>query len=514
MEQAVIVLTADESMMSEFRDFLYNGYAACFPTHLLTESAFKAFCPPVECYPDGRAKLAPLPLRLLESILRRSGFRQGEYATIHPKYLDSFIGPKTRVVGVSTIDPQGLGSITKTLCSLHGGVPYSKELFTNMLRRIKLLKERHSFKVIAGGPGAWQLASEGLLDELGIDHLVIGEAENVVPRLFAEIASGGATRLPRLVTGEAPEAKDIPSIVGATTNGLIEVSRGCGRGCAYCTSAISGAMRCIPIETVKESVEVNVRGEVADIALQSDDALLYGSNSRKFVPDQDSVLTLLNELCSIRGVKTVSFLHFTFASILASPGIVRKVTDFLKNRGRGRFEVQMGIETGSPRLVRRHMCGKTLPFSPEEWPEVVVKAAHILRENGWFCHATLMLGLPGETVDDVVETTELVRRLRGSPMVITPLFFSPSECTSLRACESFSREDMSTEHHLLLHEIGKHNEKMASFNREAGFINSYLLHSRSHEQHSASNNQTRANRPISDNISRVKGSAFAYERKT
>jgi len=463
MKQARIVLTADEGMMSDFGNRLYYGYAACLPTRSFTKSRFRTlFCPPVKCHSDGRAKLAPLSLRLVESILHRCGFNENEYAILHPKYLGRFVGPKTRIVGVSAIDPRGLGPVSTTVCSPSSGIPYSRVLFANLLNRIKALKEKYSFKVVVGGPGAWQLADEKILDEYGIDYLVMGEAEKVIPELFTRLVCDDNSDPLRIITGKTSRAAEIPPILHGSTNGLIEASRGCGRGCAWCSSSVAGPMRFIPMDTIKKSAEVNVRSKNADVLLQSDDILLYGSKSRKFVPDLDAVLTLLNELYSINGIGNVSFLHFSFASIVASPYIIPKITHLLKDHGCTRFEVQIGIETGSPRLIGKHMPGKALPFRPDEWPKIVKEAARILRENRWLCYATLILGLPEESSEDVAKTIKLVKELRDYPLVIMPLFFVPVTITQFRECKRFSYKKILKEHTLLFYEVWKHNEGIAS----------------------------------------------------
>jgi len=478
MKQATIVLTADESMMSDFGKRLYYGYAACFPTDFFTKSKFKTFCPPVKRHSDGRVKLAPLSLRMVESILHQCGFDENEYATVHPTYLGRFVGPKTKIVGLSAIDPRGLGPISKTICSLSGGIPYSRVSFANLLNRIKALKEKYSFNVVVGGPGAWQLADEKILDEYGIDHLVMGEAENVIPELFTKLVYNNDVYPLRIITGKTPRAEEIPPILHGTTNGLIEASRGCGRGCAWCSSSVAGAMRCIPMDVIKKSAEVNIRSKMADILLQSDDILLYGSKSRKFIPDLDAVLGLLNELYSIDGIRGVSFLHFSFASIVASPNIIPKITKFLKSHGCKRFEVQIGIETGGPRLIKKYMRGKALPFSPDEWPKIVKEAARTLKQNKWFFYATLILGLPGESAEDVTETIKLVRELRNYPIVIMPLLFVPVTTTQLGEYKCFSYENMLKEHTLLLHEVWKQNESLASRDREHEFVikSFFVLH--------------------------------------
>ena len=62
---------------------------------------------------------------------------------------------------------------------------------------------------------------------------------------------------------------------------------------------------------------------------------------------------------------------------------------------------QTGIETGSPRLIAKHMRGKPAPAAPDEWPEIVVQALGLLHDQNWVIAGTLVTGLPGETEDDV-----------------------------------------------------------------------------------------------------------------
>ncbi|MCS7114481.1 MAG: radical SAM protein [Nitrososphaerota archaeon] len=477
-QQPAIVLTADESLMSNFKHRIYYGFAPCFPTNILVESELNKFCPPVRCHPDGRAKIAPLSLRAVESVLHKSGFKQGEYAIVHPKYLNRFVGPKTRIVGVSTIDPKGVGPITKTLRSLYGGESYTMKFFNSTMEAIKTLKKKHHVKVVVGGPGAWQLSSETTLDSYGIDYLVMGEAENIIPQLFMELVDGRTNRFPRIITGKPAMVEDIPPIIGATTNGLVEVSRGCGRGCTWCFSSTAGGMRCLPVETIKKSAETNATNGVFDITLQSDDALLYGSKPKRFVPDSDAVLTLLKELYSTEGVRSVSFLHFSAASIVADPDIIPRITAFMKShdkRTRKHFEVQIGIETGSPHMIEKYMRGKALPFKPNEWPTIVKKASQILKENGWFCYATLILGLPEEKAEDITQTIDLIKNLRNSRMAFIPLFFVPVATLKLKESSDFFHENIMQKYGLLFHELRKHNEKIASRYRRHKHILDFFL---------------------------------------
>lgn len=87
--------------------------------------------------------------------------------------------------------------------------------------------------------------------------------------------------------------------------------------------------------------------------------------------------------------------------------------------------IEMGIETGSPRLLRLLMAGKALPYKPEQYPDVVEEAIGILNDNYWVVVGTMILNLPGETDDDVVKSLELLDRLKKLRVLTFPLPFIP-----------------------------------------------------------------------------------------
>lgn len=62
-------------------------------------------------------------MRKIEASLLGSGFEEDEVAVVHPDYLDDFVGPRTRVVGVAAMDPLGLGPVSHSLGSIVGGQP-------------------------------------------------------------------------------------------------------------------------------------------------------------------------------------------------------------------------------------------------------------------------------------------------------------------------------------------------------------------------------------------------------
>ena len=93
------------------------------------------------------------------------------------------------------------------------------------------------------------------------------------------------------------------------------------------------------------------------------------------------------------------------------------------------MSAETGIESGSPRIIEKYMKGKPLPFTPKEWPEIVIQSMGILNDNDWLPLASFLLDMPGETEDDTLKTIELVDELRHYNVFLIPVLFVPlGEC--------------------------------------------------------------------------------------
>ena len=100
-----VVLTADRSLMTNYRgNFLY-GFIACGPYEVLPEWVFdKVFCPSVETDPiTGEVKVAQVGLRRIESSLIQGGYKKEDVFMAHPEMLQKSIGPDTKVVGINVM---------------------------------------------------------------------------------------------------------------------------------------------------------------------------------------------------------------------------------------------------------------------------------------------------------------------------------------------------------------------------------------------------------------------------
>lgn len=452
-----VVLTSDKTLLTTYGNNLYMGLAASLPTNVCPDILyFSLLCPPVDVSLDGSVALATPSLRTVEAILVSSGVvPRKSLKVVHPDYLEEHVGRNTKIVGVSAMDPLGLGPSTTTWSTIFSGIPHTRAEFLRlMLRRVKQLKEKYGFKVVLGGSGSWQVSLAGLIDKLGIDHIVRGEGERTIPTLFGDLLKG-KTPSERVIDGPNARPEEIPPILGPSIFGLVEISRGCGRGCRFCVPATSGKMRMLPLEEkIIPDIKVHVESGIKAITLQSDDALRYGSNG--FLIDEDALINLYKSAFEA-GAKEVYITHSTLAPIAYQPEIIEKLTKLLRKHGHRYYGCQPGIETGSSRLIGKLMVGKPKPYSADEWPEIVKTAMRIMTENRWVTVSTLMLGLPGEEEEDVEETIDLIRDLRPYPSLFVPLFFVPMEQCTLKRAKAFIANYMSKKQWELLLACWKHN---------------------------------------------------------
>ncbi|MGZ4926335.1 MAG: B12-binding domain-containing radical SAM protein [Halobacteriota archaeon] len=417
----LIVLTADETMMSRYRGGMFVGFATCMPQGILPDwFFFHVWAPPVP-RTNLRALYSDFGLRIIEASLAKE-FGEADVAVVHPHDLEKVVGSRTEIIAISGHDFLGINPPTSQFADLvDRGPPYNRIKFFELMQK-PLMREK---VVVAGGKAAWQLADEATMDKLNINYVHLGEGEITIPQMFRSILAG--EHLPRIVTGASPRLEEIPNIIGATIHGLVEVGRGCGRGCAFCTPDM---LRIIskPIDHIEKDVEMNARAGQSSILLHSEDVLRYGAAG--MLPDKERVLKLFTRVVSVEGVDDIGMSHIALASAYHDPGLISALAELCSSAlEQDWIGVQTGLETGSERLLARYMKHKALPSSIEKWHEIVTQAFGILDDNDWVCAATIINGLPGETTDDVIKSIELVEELKS---IATKSLIIPMNFVSMR----------------------------------------------------------------------------------
>ncbi|MGB9728567.1 MAG: B12-binding domain-containing radical SAM protein [Thermoprotei archaeon] len=449
-----VILTTDRSMMSnhhgkEFLGFMTTGPALGMPEALWMWIA----APKIKVDKIGRPLEAPYGMRKIEAVLIDNGINA---AIIDPDYLKYYLND-AKVLMLSHHDYFALGPPSSEWWFITGKEPVNAKSFKKLIEKpeIKQAKKR-GLKIIAGGPAAWQwLFRTDSWKEYGIDTVFDGEGEKIIPNLVLKALNN--EELPAYVyvgPEDSPEIEEIPVIKAPSVNGLVEIMRGCPRHCSFCSVTLRN-LRMIPLETIEKEIMINVSHGIKGGILHSEDVLLYGAHG--IIPREEPLIKL--HTMAIRYYRGLAWSHIALATLLSAQRngrIIDKIMDIIiNNTGQKFIGVETGIETGSPRLASKIMPAKAAPFKVDIWPDLVVEAFSIMHEHNILPAATLILGLPGETPDDVIKTAELIERLKPYQSLIVPMFFVPMGI--LKDKDWFRKVHLSTEHIEVLKLTLKHS---------------------------------------------------------
>ena len=448
-QMADVLLTADRTLMSNYHHNEFLGFGTCAPPNFIPEWLYSyLFFPPIEST-NGHPWTAPYGLRKTEAQLIKEGFKVD---TVSPKHIGKYL-KDAKVLGIHTMDPFGLGPASTTLASIFKKEPYLAKHFHRLLKDPAIQKaKQNGLKVVVGGPGAWQFRyREQAIKDLDIDCVVEGEAENVIGKLFRAAIEG--QELPRhyeVSVAEVPSLEEIPDIIQPSVNGLIELGRGCCRGCQFCNVTLR-PLRWYPIEKIERELNVNLgSGKVKGACLHAEDVMLYGSTNT--IPN-DEKLVKLHELVTKR-CESISWSHCSLAAVASAPKLFHQLSELILQK-QSWWGAEIGIETGSPEIAKKIMPWKAHPFKAENWHDVVCTGMGLMHDNKLVPACTLIVGLPEETEDDVAKTMDLVDDLKDMRSLIVPLFFVP--LGKLKSKDWFTDTKLNERHKELLIQCAEHD---------------------------------------------------------
>lgn len=448
-----VVITCDWTMMSNHHGKEFLGFGTTSPAYILPEGVYqRMFYPTMPVDENGFPRQAPYGMRKVEASLLDAGF---DARIVHPSYLDRYMPGKAKVLLISGHDYFGLNPPSSTFQGLLRKDPLNCVNFKRMLRQPHVQKAREAgMKLIAGGPCAWQLSpatqmkipwiGEFVAEIGGIDCVVEGEADQYVREVV-----GKALRdefLPPhivLTPKEAPRVEQIATIRYPSVNGLIEIGRGCCRGCSFC-SVTTRPTRWYPLDKIEQELKVNAKLGIRKGLLHSDDVYFYGSPN--VMPREEKLLPLLK--LAKQHYEQVGWSHVAVASLMTKPRLLSKCAEVLIDEKQTWWGVEVGVETGSPRLITAAMPGKVAPFKASQWPELVVQAAGLMNDNHVYPACTFIVGLPQETEDDVLRTIDLIDDLWDFKAILVPMFFVP--LGHLKTKDWFRRDRVSKVQQVLL----------------------------------------------------------------
>ena len=113
-----IVLTASRAEATDYDNNPFNAFICTFP-HKLSGMYLRDHLENLPNNPDGTAARTIYGLRKVEALLTNA-FGDDMVACAHYDQLDRVIGPDTKIVAISTMDPMGLAYVSTTYNSLIG----------------------------------------------------------------------------------------------------------------------------------------------------------------------------------------------------------------------------------------------------------------------------------------------------------------------------------------------------------------------------------------------------------
>ncbi|MEM2972055.1 MAG: radical SAM protein [Candidatus Bathyarchaeia archaeon] len=443
-----VLLTADRTLMSEYHQNEFVGFGTCAPPNVIPDRLYQwLFFPPIKTE-NGIPRAAPYGLRKIEAQLLSEGF---DVLTVAPTHLKKYIN-QAKVLGIHVMDPFGLGPASSTFASILKKEPFLAQHFRALLGNPEIRKaKKHGLKIIVGGPGVWQFRYRPkFVEKYGIDCIIDGEAEKVVGKIFHAALNGES--LPQYYEvdiKEIPSLEEIPNIVNPSINGLVEIGRGCCRGCKFCSVTLR-PLRWHPYEKILQEIAINIKAGMNLACLHAEDVMLYGSKNT--LPNGEKLLKL-HELV-LKKCGSVGWSHCSLAAVAAKPKLFAKLSEIIQQK-QPWWGAEVGIETGSAELAKKIMPAKAHPFKAEEWPEIVRTGMGLMHDYRLIPACTLIVGVPEETEGDLIKTIELMDDLKKIRSLIVPLFFVPMG--KLKNEDWFKETEMNRLHREILIKCLKHD---------------------------------------------------------
>lgn len=422
-EKFDIIITTDRTMMTDHHGKEFLGFITTGPPLGLPEKLWMWLAAPkMKTDSIGKPRQAPYGLRKIEATLINAGFKA---AIIDPDYLHLHL-KHAKILMIGHHDYFAMGPPSNEWWLITRKEPINAKSFRKFMEKPEIREaKKRGLKIIVGGPAAWQwLWKIDYWKKWDVDTVVDGESEKIIVPLVEKALNG--EKLPRYIyvgVSETPKLNEIPLIKHASVNGLIEVMRGCPRGCKFCPVTLR-PLRHYTLDMIEEELKVNAKEGLKHGVIHSEDVLLYGASG--VIPNPNKVL-ILHKLVK-KYYHSFAWSHITPSTLKYAQEkfrLITKLTELVYDENQEYIGVEVGIETGSPRLAKLIMPGKTAPYPPEKWPEIVEDAFSIMHEHNIVPAGTVILGLPGETTEDIIATLELLDRLKYYRSLIVPMFFVP-----------------------------------------------------------------------------------------
>jgi anaerobic magnesium-protoporphyrin IX monomethyl ester cyclase len=298
------------------------------------------------------------------------------------------------------------------------GITCSSVTYQRCVETAKAVKEvLPSCKVVVGG---WHPSymPDSMLQHSEIDYVVMGEGEHAMVELATLITKDNDERAIATIPGiacryDGKTIKNPPKIISDLNQvpyparhllpmhiydrkigylsvrpvDVVNVIRGCPYDCAYCETKKLWGRKCRAFspQRVVEEIDHMVKN--------------YGSKGIYFIGDNFTIYKRQTvEICNLIKKHKLDIEWACDTRVdLISRDMLREMKDA------GCRTIFFGVQSGSPRILKK--------LNTHITTEQVVQAFKLCREEGIQIACSFMLGIPGETVDDMEATFRFAKKL-------------------------------------------------------------------------------------------------------
>ncbi len=283
--------------------------------------------------------------------------------------------------------------------------------------------------VLAGGPHV-NIVKEKIQQTDGIDFAFFGEAENAILDFLRShpdiekldrikgigfrkdsgyVYSGFPDRITDLDALPYPDRDLLIYKDRYLKTGLASImaSRGCPYKCAFCASVPIWGKKTVfrsPQSIIKEIRYLRDKYNIREFRFFDD----------TFTAKKSNVMDFCKLLIDEFGEK-----YFSWWCLSRVNAIDDNVLTWLKRAGCS--QVHLGVESGSSRILKLMNKGITT--------EQVERAVGSAKKHGFWVHTFFMIGLPYETMEDMKETVEFIKKIK--PDSVNLCTFTPYPGTEL-----------------------------------------------------------------------------------
>jgi len=190
--------------------------------------------------------------------------------------------------------------------------------------------------------------------------------------------------------------EDIPVFRQSKSKATISIMYGCDNFCSYCiVPYVRGRERSREPENILKEFKQLVADGYKDITLLGQNVDSYGKN----LSPQIDFADLLSMLCKVEGDYV---LHFMSSH---PKDITRKVIDTIRDNPKISRQIHLPVQSGSNRILKL----MNRRYTVEQYKDIISYAKQQIPDVGF--SSDIIVGFPGETYDEYLETENLVKEL-------------------------------------------------------------------------------------------------------